>query len=242
MKPNVKVVDIGFGTGFPLIELSQRFGETCSIFGIDIWPQGIKKAKEKINVLGLKNIQIIEQSASSLPFDANQIDLITSNLGINNFEEKEKVIKECHRVLKRGGSISITTNPIGTFNEIFNLFELIFDKMGLHKSSIQLETYLKSRSTKEATIDLFKQHGLSCIKSKERNAIIRFANATAVLDHSLIRIGFIEGWESLIPIEHRDTFFKELENQIQQIIDQNNEFVLSIPILYLEFIKKQLNA
>ena len=32
---NMKVLDVGCGTGFPLLELAQRLGESCEVYGID---------------------------------------------------------------------------------------------------------------------------------------------------------------------------------------------------------------
>lgn len=61
MMPRAKIVDIGFGTGFPLIELSQRFGDQAKIYGIDIWQEGINRAKDKIKILAINNIEILEE-------------------------------------------------------------------------------------------------------------------------------------------------------------------------------------
>ena len=61
MKSKWNVVDIGFGTGFPIIELSQRFDASSKIYGVDLWKEGISKTKEKIETLGLSNIQIFGQ-------------------------------------------------------------------------------------------------------------------------------------------------------------------------------------
>lgn len=237
MHSNAKVLDIGFGTGFPLIELSQRFGDDSIIYGIDIWKQGIQKTKEKINILSIKNIQIFEQSATTIPLPNEHIDLITSNLGVNNFEDKEEVIQESYRVLKQRGSICITTNPIGTFNELFTLFYSIFSEFDLAESIDLLTTYINNRATKKNIIKLFEQHQFRCNKAVEDTTTMRFVNAKAVLNHSLIRIGFIEGWEHLIPQEQQAFFFKRIEINIQQIIDETGEFVLTIPMLYFEFVK-----
>jgi len=239
MKSKSTVLDIGFGTGFPLIELSQRFGEDTTVYGIDVWKEGINKAKEKINVLGINNIQIFEQSAVNIPLADLQMDLITSNLGINNFEDKEKIIKECCRVLKKGSSICITTNPIGTFDEVFSIFNHIFTEMNLVNSKKMLDTYINNRGTKESIINLFEASGsLSCIKTIKEDTNIRFANASSILNHSLIRVGFLEGWENLVLEKHQKTFFKTFESIVQKTIDQKGEFMLSIPMLYLEFVRE----
>ncbi|MBC8063181.1 MAG: methyltransferase domain-containing protein [Clostridiaceae bacterium] len=39
-----------------------------------------------------------------MPFDNTCIDVIMSNIGINNFENPDKVIEECFRVLKVNGN------------------------------------------------------------------------------------------------------------------------------------------
>jgi arsenite methyltransferase len=64
MKAGATVVDIGFGTGFPLIELSQRFGKHSRIIGIDIWEEAIRLAKQRIERLEIENIELLEASAS----------------------------------------------------------------------------------------------------------------------------------------------------------------------------------
>ena len=34
LRRDLRVLDIGSGLGFPIVELSQRLGETCEVFGI----------------------------------------------------------------------------------------------------------------------------------------------------------------------------------------------------------------
>lgn len=235
MIPSAKIVDIGFGTGFPLIELSQRFGEKSKIYGIDIWKEGIYRTKYKINVLEIENIEIIEESAATIHIANEQIDLVTSNLGVNNFEEKEKVYQEIKRVLKRDGKLCITTNPIGTFEELFELFNSILNEMKLEKELIALGEYIQHRNTAEEIISEFKESGFKLLKRKSDSTNMRFVDANALLNHSLIRIGFRESWENMIPTEKKNEFFEQLSLKIKNIIDAEGEFRISIPMLYLEF-------
>lgn len=238
MFPKATIVDIGFGTGFPLIELSQRFGDSSKIYGIDIWKAGINRAKEKIDTLALTNIEIIEESATKINLKDNQIDLITSNLGVNNFEDRDQVYHEIYRILKKGGKFCITTNPIGTFEELFDLFGSIFNEMELTEEIIKLEEYIEHRKTEKDIISEFNQYHLRLVKSKSDSTNIRFADATAVLDHSLIRIGFREYWEKIIKEENSSKFFENLLLKINNIIEANGEFIMTIPVLYLEFEKE----
>src|SRR5438105_4519507 len=68
LKPNLQVLDIGSGAGFPLMELAARLGNTCTCYGIDPWTNANERAKKKIKNYGLTNVQIIESSAATLPF------------------------------------------------------------------------------------------------------------------------------------------------------------------------------
>lgn len=111
-------LDIGCATGFPLLEIAQRLGSKCNSVGIDPWTEAVKRTKTKIDTLQLENISVFESDASNLSFPNNHFDLITSNLGINNFENPNKVLAECHRVLKTNASLCLTTNLTGTFSEL----------------------------------------------------------------------------------------------------------------------------
>ena len=59
-KKNIKVLDIGSGTGFPLIEIAQRLGETSEFYGIDPWETAIVRLKEKTEFMQLNNIKLFD--------------------------------------------------------------------------------------------------------------------------------------------------------------------------------------
>jgi arsenite methyltransferase len=113
IRTNVRLLDLGSGAGFPLLELAERMGKSSTCYGLDPWANANGRANKKIKEYGITNAQIIEASASQLPFEDKSIDMIVSNLGINNFEDTPTVFKECHRVLKEDGTLSLTTNLDG---------------------------------------------------------------------------------------------------------------------------------
>jgi len=236
MHPKSKVLDIGFGAGYPLIELSQRFGAEAQIYGIDIWAAAILRAKEKIQVLGLENITIFEQDATRIPLETESIDLICSNLGINNFAQKEVVLAEAYRVLKKGGKLCLSTNPEGTFQDLFAVFEKVL-KESNHADLEVFQNYIHHRGTAESIIAEFTPIGFKLNKKVESACRMRFVNARAIFDHSLIRFGFLESWESFVAVEERAAFFAQVEKEIEAVIASEGEFVLAIPILYMEFEK-----
>ena len=238
MFPKATIVDLGFGTGFPLIELSQRFGKHAKIYGIDIWKEGIHRTKEKIKTLELENIQLLEASATTIDIENEQVDLVTSNLGVNNFDQREKVYLEINRILKKGGRLCLTTNPIGTFKELFYLFDLILKELHLKEAQKDLASYVQHRNTAQGIIAELNAYGFQLVTQQSDSTIMRFVDAEALLNHSLMRIGFRASWEALVQAKDQEEFFKRLRLKINRIIATKGEFSMSIPMLYLEFEKK----
>lgn len=236
------VLDIGFGTGFPLIELGQRFGKASRVYGVDIWEEAIVRVREKIKILGLANIEILEEDAADISLDDGQLDLVTSNLGVNNFEEKEKVYAEIHRVLKPGGRLCITTNPTGTFGRLFEIFRSVMNELNLKEETEKLEASIRHRNSEQGIISEILPYGFGLVKSSQDTTNFRFADAEALMDHSLIRIGFREYWEQMIRPDSRQIFFERVLHEIDRAIDSEGEFSLTVPMIYLEFEKGKVNV
>lgn len=237
MKKNAQVLDLGFGTGFPLVELAQRFGSGSTVYGMDIWPEAVKRTQNKIKIFDLDNVKIFEQSAEEIPLENGSLDLICSNLGLNNFNNKGEILLECYRVLKEGGNLCVCTNPIGTFKELFTLFNQTIEELQLEETKHTFEAYLEHRESKEKIIDDFSKMGFNLIREIGDETNMRFVDAEALLDHGLIRIGFLTTWLKIIPESYHEKFFNNLKLKINSIIQEESTFEMSIPILYLEFEK-----
>ena len=92
IRRNMVVLDLGSGAGFPLMELAARLGPSSKLYGVDPWTNANARARQKIKDYGLGNVEIIECSASKLPFENGSVDLIVSNLGINNFDNPQNCL------------------------------------------------------------------------------------------------------------------------------------------------------
>lgn len=227
-------LDIGFGTGFPLIDIAQRLGENCKSVGIDMWAAAVKRAKEKINTLGLSNIEIIEADASIIPFPDNYFELITSNLGTNNFDEPEKVLAECYRVLKRDSSLCTTSNLQGTFNPFYDIFEKTLKELGFVRYLSKLESHVEHRGTIESKRHLIQESGFKIEKQIKSDYTMRFLNGTSFLNHSVILVGFIDPWRNMLEEPEKEVFFERFEVNLNEFSKQKGELSLTIPMVYFE--------
>jgi SAM-dependent methyltransferase len=88
------VLDVGGGTGFPLIKLAERLGLAVGVHGVDVWTAGLQRCREKVEARATGNIHIHETSAGWMPFANEAFDLIVSNLGVNNFVVRRVVERE----------------------------------------------------------------------------------------------------------------------------------------------------
>jgi SAM-dependent methyltransferase len=87
---NKKLLDIGCGTAFKLIPLSQHFNE---IIGIDISIDMINAAETLIKKNNISNIKLIHGDSSELPFTNNTYDVVTCMLSRWDVPEIARVLK-----------------------------------------------------------------------------------------------------------------------------------------------------
>jgi len=238
-RPNIIALDVGCGTGFPLLELSQRFGSSCRFYGIDCWERAVKRIKRKIETYGLKNVSVVHGDAADMPFENDYFDLVVSNLGINNFIDFEKVLNELYRVTKPGGRLAFTTNPPGTMNEFYEIFETVLLKLNLHDETNRLRSHIsQSRKSLTEITGLLKKTGFDNINTCESTYSMRFLDGSSFLNHYFIKLAFIAEWKSLITAQNLESVFNNLENELNEYAVKNGELKLSIPVVYIECEKR----
>jgi SAM-dependent methyltransferase len=102
------VIDLGSGAGNDCFVARHETGVSGKVIGIDFTPIMIKKARENTEKLGYNNVEFREGDIDNMPVSDNVTDVVVSNCVLNLVPEKQKVIKEIHRVLKPGGHFSIS--------------------------------------------------------------------------------------------------------------------------------------
>lgn len=110
-KAGESVVDLACGQGFFSVEIALR---RASVTGVDISPELIAKAEERISKLKKeKNIKakFIVSSADSIPMiPSASADKIVCVLAAQNIKELDVMFGECARVLKKGGKLVLVLN------------------------------------------------------------------------------------------------------------------------------------
>src|SRR5579885_1602822 len=130
LRRNSHILDLACGTGFPLFELAHLCGRSCQLTGVDVWKEALERARAKLKVYDLPNVQLVEADAAALPFADASFDLIVSNLGINNFADPQAALNECFRVARPGARIALTSNLQGHMREFYTLYRVVLTELG----------------------------------------------------------------------------------------------------------------
>lgn len=125
LKPEMTVLDIGSGLGFPIIELSQRVDHRCLVCGIDPWDEGLRRINRKKQVWDIRNVVMFKGKAEHLPSGDKCIDLIVSNNGINNVQDEGQVFKELKRVARQRAQLVLTVNLPDTMKTFYQTYEQV---------------------------------------------------------------------------------------------------------------------
>ena len=99
-----RVLEIGVGTGLSL----DLYRPHLEVTGIDVSPEMLDKARQKVAEKGLTNVaRIGEMDARALAFPDDHFDTVVAMYVISVVPEPEKVMEEMARVCKPSGEVLI---------------------------------------------------------------------------------------------------------------------------------------
>jgi len=98
------VLDYGCGSGSYTIPAAEVVGESGNVNAVDIHPLAIKKVKKRAAKKDLKNIKTIQTDCDT-GLKNQSIDVVICFDVLHDIPDKERVVKEWHRILKNGGKL-----------------------------------------------------------------------------------------------------------------------------------------
>ncbi len=234
LRPNLRVLDLACGTGFPLFELAERHGLSSRFVGADINPAGLERASLKRHVHGSKNVDLARVDGAALPFASSVFDLIVSNLGVNNFPDAGQVFVQCARVAKAGARLVLTSNVQGHMAEFYAVYRQTLQDLGLADKLENMRANEEHRLSPKVISGLLEKAGFKVITSVVEPFTMRFLDGSALFRHFLVRLGFLDGWRGVAGPENEDRVFSALETNLNRVAAEQGELRLTIPRLYLE--------
>jgi len=229
LRPGITGLDVACGAGFPLFELAHVHGPSSHFTGVDLWPDALVRARRKLAVFATPNLEIVEADAAAMPFDDASFDLITSNLGVNNFADPPAVLAECFRVARPGARIAVTTNLTGHFDAFYTVFRATLRELGRDELLPALDAQEAHRGTRVDIETLLLHAGFRLTNVVEDEFILPFADGTAMLAHPLVSF-FKDGWLGV-------TGDAEVWRAIETKLNAAAPLRMRVPALYAEAVR-----
>lgn len=101
LKPGMKVLDVGMGTGLVARQAASIVGDPSLITGVDPSPGMIQSAKLPAGVT------VVEGRAEQIPLPDCGFDFLSMGYALRHISDLSVAFAEFHRVLKPGGSVCI---------------------------------------------------------------------------------------------------------------------------------------
>lgn len=129
--PGARVLEVGVGTGlsFP------AYPTNCQVIGIDLAPEMLEQAQEKINQNGWRHLTVMEMDALNLKFPDSSFDYVMAFHVVSVVPDVARLMREIARVAKPGATLAII-NHFRSRNRVLaaldSLIEPITRRLGWH--------------------------------------------------------------------------------------------------------------
>lgn len=229
MRSGQTILDLGCGTGFLSIELAERCGPAATVIAVDPWSTAMARLRRKIRQRGLANIRTLEQDATTLDLPTGSIDVLVSNLGVNNFQDPGAVMRVCSRIARPGAVFLLTTNLTGHMAELYEVYRKVLVDTGQRDRIAALQAHIDHRATTDSVTTLFEAADFQVDEIVPSSFRLRFADGSALLRHYFIRFGFLPAWIDIATAGTAQPTMEALERELNAVAAARGELTLTIP-------------
>jgi len=235
LAPGLTVLDVGFGTGFPLLELAARLGPGAIALGVDPWVEGARHARAKAMACGLEYVQVLQAEAEHLPLASERFDLVVSNNGFNNVRDLRGALAETRRVCRKGAQLVLTLNLPDTMALFYDGLAEVLRESGLESSLPALAAHIRARRPPLPDVRASLEAAGFALRGETRGAFsLRFLDGRTLFAHPLIRRGFLEAWKAVPPADRVGDVFALLERRLDEMAAARGELRLEIPFVCID--------
>jgi demethylmenaquinone methyltransferase/2-methoxy-6-polyprenyl-1,4-benzoquinol methylase len=105
------VLEVAVGPGATLTEILKKVDRTTVVYGVDLSPKMLEKARRRVSDAGYANLDLQEADARQLPFPDGTFDVLYNSymLDLIPLGDLPVVLGEFRRVLKAGGRLILVS-------------------------------------------------------------------------------------------------------------------------------------
>jgi arsenite methyltransferase len=108
LPPGAQVLDIATGTGWAALAAAQHVGPTGRVLGVDLAPELLECARQKVAAAGLTQVEFREGDAERLDLGDQRFDVVLCASALFFVPDMLAALREWHRVLKPGGQVGFS--------------------------------------------------------------------------------------------------------------------------------------
>lgn len=131
IEPGAQVLEVGVGTGLSFAAYPRH----CQVTGVDLAPEMLDQAQEKIGRNGWRHLKVMEMDAMNLKFVDNNFDYIMAFHVVSVVPDVSRLMREVLRVGKAGATVVII-NHFRSSNRVLaaldTLIEPVTRRLGWH--------------------------------------------------------------------------------------------------------------
>jgi ubiquinone/menaquinone biosynthesis C-methylase UbiE len=158
VKEGFRVLEVGFGTGKILIELSKKVGSTGIILGLDVSLGMVKKASMRTKAYDpYKRAELVLGDGRDVPLIDSVFDLVFSSYVFDLIDTPSipKVLSELKRLLRSGGRLVLVSLSKGSkWYDNMRLYEWVYRRWPMLLGGcrpVTLKPYLQGLGFKKIT-------------------------------------------------------------------------------------------
>ena len=111
IRPGMRVLEIGCGSGAYTLEIARAVGATGKAVALDIQPGMLEQLKNKLTRsenTDIRNVEPLLASACQLPFQNGSFDAAFMITVLQEIPDKWRALAEVRRTLRPGGIVAVT--------------------------------------------------------------------------------------------------------------------------------------
>lgn len=122
LEPGFNVLEFGCGPGSYTTIAGDMVGKTGKVYALDIHPLAIRSVQKRVSDKGLTNVEtILSDGATGL--EDGSIDVVLMYDVFHDLGDQNGVLKEMHRILKSGATLSFSDHHLKDNDVISKLTE-----------------------------------------------------------------------------------------------------------------------
>lgn len=214
--PGARVLDIAAGAGGQTLEAARRVGPNGAVLATDISSNIIELAAQEARSAGLGNVASRVMDGENLDISDSSFDAVISRVGLIYFPDRQRALREGHRVLRESGRISAVVYSTPQKNAFFSIPITIIRRIANLPPPAPGLPGPFSLGGPGALEEAYSKAGFGEIVVRAVDAPLRFPSAAECVRFERESFGALHAMLANVSQAEREQAWREIEAELRQ--------------------------